>query len=151
MSNSSQGQSRPSLGGSPQAAAASSLGASSKGASPLGALPLDVASQAVAATLGTDPNTAAVSEFAALGVAEPFLRALALEGYKQPTPIQRQSIPRILEGRDLLGYAQTGTGKTAAFVVPMLQRLAAQPSNGRIRALVLSPTRELASQIQERA
>ena len=68
-------------------------------------------------------------------------------GYKVPTPIQRQAIPKVLEGRDVLGLAQTGTGKTAAFVLPILQRLSSGP-RGRIRALIVAPTRELAEQIQ---
>jgi ATP-dependent RNA helicase RhlE len=90
--------------------------------------------------------------FTDLGLAAPLLKALASEGYTQPTPIQAQAIPSVLEGRDLLGIAQTGTGKTAAFALPILQRLAADkkaaPRRG-CRCLVLSPTRELASQIAE--
>ena len=70
---------------------------------------------------------------------------ISAAGYSSPTPIQRRSIPSILEGRDLLGLAQTGTGKTAAFVLPMLQRLMKGP-RGKLRALILSPTRELAEQ-----
>jgi ATP-dependent RNA helicase RhlE len=83
------------------------------------------------------------------------LRAVQEEGYTNPTPIQAQAIPPALEGRDLLGCAQTGTGKTAAFALPILQRLSASPrpaaAGGRrpIRALILTPTRELASQIAE--
>ena len=90
--------------------------------------------------------------FSDLGLAEPILRALETKGYSDPTPIQRQSIPALLEGRDLLGIAQTGTGKTAAFALPSLHRLAA---NGKARQaascrmLVLSPTRELAAQIAD--
>ncbi len=90
--------------------------------------------------------------FSDLGLAEPLLRALETKGYADPTPIQRQSIPALLEGRDLLGIAQTGTGKTAAFSLPSLHRLAADPkarSNASCRMLVLSPTRELAAQIAE--
>jgi ATP-dependent RNA helicase RhlE len=91
--------------------------------------------------------------FSDLKLIDPLLRAVAAEGYDIPTPIQLQAIPHVLEGRDLLGCAQTGTGKTAAFALPMLQRLsAAPPPAGRvrpIRALVLTPTRELASQIGE--
>jgi ATP-dependent RNA helicase RhlE len=91
--------------------------------------------------------------FSDLLLIEPLLRAVAAEGYDVPTPIQIQAIPHVLEGRDLLGCAQTGTGKTAAFALPILQRLsAAPPPLGRvrpIRALVLTPTRELASQIGE--
>ena len=89
--------------------------------------------------------------FAQLGLAEPVLRALKGEGYSVPTPIQAQAIPPVMEGRDVLGCAQTGTGKTAAFALPILHRLAGKPMPGprRIRALVLSPTRELTSQIGE--
>jgi ATP-dependent RNA helicase RhlE len=88
-----------------------------------------------------------------LKLAEPLLRAVKEEGYTTPTPIQAQAIPPALEGRDVLGCAQTGTGKTAAFALPILQRLSAgnpPPAHGRpIRALILTPTRELASQIAE--
>ena len=90
------------------------------------------------------------SPFAALGLLRSHVRAVHDEGYTEPTPIQTKAIPPVLEGRDLLGCAQTGTGKTAAFVLPILQRLNARPGSGRIRALVLSPTRELAAQIDER-
>ena len=93
-----------------------------------------------------------MSYFSDLGLAEPLIRALDSKGYAEPTPIQRQSIPALLEGRDLLGIAQTGTGKTAAFSLPSLHRLAADPkprSNAACRMLVLSPTRELAAQIAE--
>ena len=92
--------------------------------------------------------------FSDLKLIPPLLRAVAEEGYTQATPIQARAIPFILEGRDLLGLAQTGTGKTAAFSLPLLQRLsettAATTGRGRpIRALVVTPTRELASQIGE--
>jgi ATP-dependent RNA helicase RhlE len=91
--------------------------------------------------------------FTDLKLIEPILRALNEEGYNQPTPIQEQAIPFILNGRDLLGCAQTGTGKTAAFAIPMLQLLtkpyAQKPSQKNIRALILTPTRELAIQIEE--
>ena len=89
--------------------------------------------------------------FTALGLLPKLVRALGDEGYEHPTPIQAQAIPAALEGKDVLACAQTGTGKTAGFVLPILQRLSAQPNNGRIRALVLTPTRELAAQIGERA
>ncbi len=90
--------------------------------------------------------------FRALGLAEPLLRAVDGEGYTTPTPIQSKAIPHVLSARDLLGCAQTGTGKTAAFALPILHRLlqARRSPHGRvrpIRVLVLSPTRELASQI----
>ncbi len=89
-----------------------------------------------------------------LGLVPELLRAVAQEGYTEPTPVQREAIPLVLEGRDLLAGAQTGTGKTAAFVLPILQRLnGTRPTqrNGRspIRVLVLTPTRELALQVEE--
>ncbi len=91
--------------------------------------------------------------FNQLGLAPELLRAVARRGYTNPTPVQREAIPLVLDGRDLLAGAQTGTGKTAAFVLPMLQRLGIAPSrsggHGRIRALVLTPTRELAIQVEE--
>ncbi|MBI1278848.1 MAG: DEAD/DEAH box helicase [Anaerolineaceae bacterium] len=87
-------------------------------------------------------------QFDDLKLIEPLLRAVRAEGYTTPTPIQEQAIPHVLEGRDLLGVAQTGTGKTAAFALPILQHLAQKPRQGHhIRVLVLAPTRELASQI----
>jgi ATP-dependent RNA helicase RhlE len=88
--------------------------------------------------------------FHQLGLSKPLLDALAAKNYTQATPIQTQAIPTVLTGRDLLGIAQTGTGKTAAFMLPALDRLAAArniPKPGQIRMLVLAPTRELASQI----
>ena len=90
------------------------------------------------------------TSFSTLGVAEPICRALEAEGYDLPTPIQTHAIPHLLTGRDLLGIAQTGTGKTAAFALPILQRLAAnrvRPAPKSARVLVLTPTRELAAQI----
>ena len=93
-----------------------------------------------------------MTKFSDLGLAAPLLQALAAKGYDNPTPIQAQAIPALLEGRDLCGIAQTGTGKTAAFALPSLHRLSAQfkprPPKG-CRMLVLAPTRELASQIAE--
>ena len=87
-------------------------------------------------------------QFDDLKLIEPLLRAVRTEGYSTPTPIQEQAIPHVLDGRDLLGCAQTGTGKTAAFALPILQHLAQNPRQGHhIRVLVLAPTRELASQI----
>ncbi|MBV9571942.1 MAG: DEAD/DEAH box helicase [Alphaproteobacteria bacterium] len=88
--------------------------------------------------------------FSGLGLSEPLCRALAAENYTHPTPIQTQTIPRLLEGRDLLGIAQTGTGKTAAFALPILQKLGKpqHPVAARwAHALILAPTRELAIQI----
>lgn len=89
--------------------------------------------------------------FNELNLVAPILDALHAEGYTNPTPIQQEAIPIVLQGKDLLGCAQTGTGKTAAFAVPMLQLLSAEPQKGHrnIRALILTPTRELAIQIGE--
>jgi ATP-dependent RNA helicase RhlE len=93
--------------------------------------------------------------FTDLGLAEPILRAVREQGYETPTPIQAQAIPAVLQGGDLMAGAQTGTGKTAGFTLPMLHRLAAQKplrdARGRvaIRALILTPTRELAAQVEE--
>ncbi|HEY2682524.1 MAG TPA: DEAD/DEAH box helicase [Steroidobacteraceae bacterium] len=90
--------------------------------------------------------------FSDLGLKPELLRAVADKGYDTPSPIQREAIPAVLEGRDVLAGAQTGTGKTAGFVLPILQRLTAQPATGRApRALVLAPTRELAAQVAQSA
>lgn len=97
-------------------------------------------------------NTDTTVTFASLKLAEPILRALNEKNYTHPSPIQAQAIPYLLEGRDLMGCAQTGTGKTAAFSLPILHRLARSNkprSPGRPRALILTPTRELAAQIGE--
>ncbi len=91
--------------------------------------------------------------FKALGLIEPLLKALDQEGYTTPTPVQEQCIPSLLEGRDLLGCAQTGTGKTAAFALPLLQLMSAEQEGphrtDHLKALILTPTRELAIQIGE--
>jgi ATP-dependent RNA helicase RhlE len=90
--------------------------------------------------------------FRDLNIIEPILKAVADEGYTHPTPIQEQSIPIVLEGKDLLGCAQTGTGKTAAFAIPILQQMQARPKGPnpkKIKVLILTPTRELAIQISE--
>ncbi len=90
--------------------------------------------------------------FAALGLSEPIVRAVSARDYRTPTPIQKKAIPHLLEGRDLLGIAQTGTGKTAAFTLPLLQRLVEAQQRAyarRPRSLVLTPTRELALQVGE--
>jgi len=90
--------------------------------------------------------------FASLGLTAPLIDTLETLGYRTPTPVQRKAIPAVLAGRDLMAAAQTGTGKTAAFALPMLQRLAAEgpPVAGNsVRALVLTPTRELAEQVHE--
>src|SRR5690554_6544608 len=91
-------------------------------------------------------------QFESLNIIEPILKALQQEGYTTPTPIQAQAIPIVLKGTDLLGCAQTGTGKTAAFAVPILQLLSQTKAYGRvkpIRSLIVTPTRELAIQIEE--
>ena len=91
-----------------------------------------------------------MEQFQELGIIQPILKALDASGYSEPTPIQEQAIPPLLRGADLLGCAQTGTGKTAAFAVPVLQNLYRKPQvSGKrpIRALILTPTRELAAQI----
>ena len=91
-----------------------------------------------------------MTNFAGLELAQSLLRAIADEGYTTATPIQGKSVPPLLEGRDLLGVAQTGTGKTAAFALPLLHRLSKNGDklqNRQPRALILAPTRELAGQI----
>ena len=90
-------------------------------------------------------DTSVHSNFNALGLSEAILQDLAAAGFSSPTPIQEQAIPPALAGRDVIGCAQTGTGKTAAFVIPMVERLAALPK-GQPLALILAPTRELALQ-----
>ncbi|MBB4284593.1 DEAD/DEAH box helicase [Roseospira goensis] len=93
-----------------------------------------------------------MTQFSDLGLAEPVLRAIATQGYTHPTPIQARVIPTVLDGRDVVGIAQTGTGKTAAFVLPLLHRLATEPRRAPARgcrALILVPTRELAAQVAD--
>ncbi|HYP75423.1 MAG TPA: DEAD/DEAH box helicase [Polyangiaceae bacterium] len=110
----------------------------------------DVVTAAVHAS-ATVPTVSGVA-FTDLGLSDAVLKALTAEGYEHPTPIQQKAIPEVLAGRDLLGCAQTGTGKTAAFALPMIERLMASstPRDARRpRALVLSPTRELSAQIAE--
>ena len=90
--------------------------------------------------------------FDTLGLSAELLRAVSEQGYSEPTPVQRDAIPVILDGKDILAGAQTGTGKTAGFTLPLLQRLTdSTPGKGRrpVRALVLTPTRELAAQVAE--
>ncbi len=86
--------------------------------------------------------------FKELNLAAPILKAVERQGYTTPTPIQQKAIPLLLQKKDLIGCAQTGTGKTAAFALPILQNLAMEQKKG-IKALILTPTRELAIQIQE--
>jgi ATP-dependent RNA helicase RhlE len=91
--------------------------------------------------------------FTDLGLSDPLLQALSEKGYTHPSPVQAQAIPLVLAGHDVMAAAQTGTGKTAAFVVPMLQRLSdgPRPREREVRALVLTPTRELAAQVHKSA
>ena len=103
------------------------------------------------ASVAAAPGDGDVGAFAALGLSEPLLRAVAAKGYTSPSPIQLQCIPAVLEGRDVMAAAQTGTGKTAGFTLPMLERLRHGPHawQGVVRSLVLTPTRELAAQVGE--
>src|SRR5919198_658797 len=88
--------------------------------------------------------------FRKLGLSEKVLQAVKAVGYPEPTPIQTEAIPHVLAGRDVLGIAQTGTGKTAAFTLPMLSRLERGRARARMpRTLILEPTRELAAQVEE--
>ena len=88
--------------------------------------------------------------FAGLGLTSTLVAAVTALGYEEPTPVQRETIPVMLSGRDLLAHAATGTGKTAAFALPMIQRLSADPAEKRrTRGIVLVPTRELAMQVAE--
>ena len=89
-------------------------------------------------------------QFNELGLSQKVLQAVEASGYTTPTPIQAQAIPEALAGRDVLGIAQTGTGKTAAFTLPMLSRLEQGRARARMpRTLILEPTRELAAQVEE--
>ena len=103
-------------------------------------------------TARRQPIGMTLTDFQTLGLAEPLLRALEAQGYTAPTPIQARAIPELRAGRDLVGIAQTGTGKTAAFVLPILDRFAAAPPKRRPKtaaALILVPTRELAAQVHD--
>lgn len=100
--------------------------------------------------VSADAESGNIGSFSDFNFAPPLERAIAAAGYENPTPVQAATIPIALAGRDLIGTAQTGTGKTAAFVLPILQHLLANPSKGRCtRAIVLTPTRELAEQIND--
>ena len=89
--------------------------------------------------------------FTSLGLSAPILKAIQEKGYDTPSPIQAKAIPAILEGKDVMAAAQTGTGKTAGFTLPILERLSNGPRvrANQVRALILTPTRELAAQVQE--
>jgi len=112
-------------------------------------------SHQVAADIGPDRRTQHTLQFAELGLSADLLRTVVEEGYTEPTPVQERAIPLILEGRDVLAAAQTGTGKTAAFTLPILDRLrpyantSFSPARHPVRCLVLTPTRELAVQVSE--
>src|SRR5947208_3151196 len=96
------------------------------------------------------PSPAPPSNFDSLGLADPLVAAVAALGYEEPTPIQKEAIPVLLSGRDVLGQAATGTGKTAAFALPMLQRISEDgQAHEHTKGLVLVPTRELAMQVSE--
>src|SRR5688572_33272841 len=97
------------------------------------------------------PSTPSTTGFASLGLDEAIVASVTSLGYEEPTPVQRETIPLLLEGRDLLAQAATGTGKTAAFALPMLHRLSTLGAEDRRRTsgLVLVPTRELAMQVAE--
>jgi ATP-dependent RNA helicase RhlE len=101
--------------------------------------------------VGAVVDAAVAAAFAELGLGQPIVQAVAAKGYTSPSPIQQQCIPAVLEGRDVMAAAQTGTGKTAGFTLPMLERLRHGPHarGGVVRALVLTPTRELAAQVGE--
>ncbi|WP_375507535.1 DEAD/DEAH box helicase, partial [uncultured Caballeronia sp.] len=127
-------------------------------ASTASGVPANEATEATGATVGTAvPSTAAAVEavptFDQFGLSPEILRAVVDSGYTIPTPIQAQAIPVVLAGRDVMGAAQTGTGKTASFSLPIIQRLlpmastSASPARHPVRALILTPTRELADQV----
>jgi ATP-dependent RNA helicase RhlE len=118
--------------------------------SPASPAPVAAAPPPPAPAVSLDAPEIEASPFRALGLSRAVVRALIDEGYTTPTPVQAQVIPQALAGRDVLAGAPTGTGKTAAFVLPILEALAASERNGRTRALVVTPTRELAAQIAER-
>src|SRR3954467_15948189 len=99
------------------------------------------------ATIEADLDIESGESFNSLGLSETVLRAVSDDGYRVPTPIQRDAIPAVLRGRDVIGLAQTGTGKTAAFTLPLVDRLIDGPH--RTRAIVLTPTRELCMQVEE--
>src|SRR3954470_10885878 len=100
--------------------------------------------------MSSPPRDVADPGFGRLGLAESLVTAVAALGYEEPTPIQREAIPLILSGRDLLAQAATGTGKTAAFALPMIHHLLGESAKPRrTRGLVLVPTRELAMQVAE--
>ena len=137
--------SAPQSGGSARAVTPAAL--AERGRAPLPS----VASGGETAVSLTAPVAGLAVEFERLGLSEPLLKAVAAKGYRTPSPIQSTCIPAVLEGHDVMAAAQTGTGKTAGFTLPMLERLRHGPKarSGQVRALVLTPTRELAAQVGE--
>ncbi len=122
--------------------------AAAEGRVPAGAVPAEVAEPETETALAAEPESLPL--FSELGLSEPILRAIAEKGYAHPTPIQAQAIPAVLSGRDVMGVAQTGTGKTAGFTLPMLDILSGSRARARMpRSLILEPTRELALQVAE--
>ncbi len=107
--------------------------------------------------LEAKPLAEVPSDFSQFGLSNQILKAVLEQGYTLPTPIQEKAIPHVLAGRDLMGAAQTGTGKTAAFILPILEKIlplastSSSPARHPIRALVLTPTRELSDQVAENA
>ncbi len=147
-------------GGQPEEERAEDAGTESEQAHDAAAIAAELAAvtfvapddQAAEASAASAPEAPAEPEiiFADLGLSEPILRAIEEKGYKHPTPIQAQAIPAVLSGRDVMGVAQTGTGKTASFTLPMLDILSGSRSRARMpRSLILEPTRELALQVAE--
>ena len=96
---------------------------------------------------GTSPAPNQADLFGALGISDALVRAIRELGFEEPTPIQTQAVPAALAGRDVIGQAQTGTGKTAAFGLPVVERV--DPTDRRVQAVILCPTRELAVQVAE--
>jgi ATP-dependent RNA helicase RhlE len=121
------------------------------GGSPGGSPGAEAETPAASTAASSAPVAGLAADFAELGLGEPLLKAVAAKGYRHPSPIQKQCIPAVLEGRDVLAAAQTGTGKTAGFTLPLLERLRHGPHAraGVVRALVLTPTRELAAQVAD--
>jgi ATP-dependent RNA helicase RhlE len=132
---------------SPAARRAPRVAATARSTTPAADETTPVIAPALDATLAQAEAATIDITFADLGLTAPMLKALSDAGYKTPTPIQAQAVPLALKGRDLIGLAMTGTGKTAAFVIPIIERLLGGPR--RTRALVLTPTRELCVQVDE--
>jgi ATP-dependent RNA helicase RhlE len=130
----------------PRAASAAAATAAARAAEPSEEVTEPIAASSGGALAAAEAATIDVT-FADLGLTAPMLKALSDSGYQRPTPIQAQAVPLALKGRDIIGLAMTGTGKTAAFVIPIIERLLGGPK--RTRALILTPTRELCVQVEE--